>query len=311
MKTRILFIIAIIGIATGVISVIVYNQKIPTQPPITVSYNPYTAGIYATGIVESYQENGSNVNIFPEVSSRITNILVKDGAVVKKDTPLMTLDDSVQRGIVEKDAAQISYAQANLLNVQEQLDKIQKSYDLNPKSISLNTLDNAINAVEIAKESVKVAQGQYDSDKALLDKYVIYAPIDGVVLRIVPAIGDYTAVAIGSYDPYTQGFLPAIQMGVETQHLQVRAYIDEILVPQLPASTKLEATMFIRGLQNHGIALEFSNIQPYTIPNIELSDQRNERVDVRVLPIIFKFERPSDINVFPGQLVDVYIKGKP
>ena len=31
------------------------------------------------------------------------------------------------------------------------------------------------------------------------------------------------------------------------------------------------------------------------------------RVDVRVLPLIFRFERPKELNVFPGQLVDVYI----
>jgi HlyD family secretion protein len=28
------------------------------------------------------------------------------------------------------------------------------------------------------------------------------------------------------------------------------------------------------------------------------------------LPIIFKFKKPEDINIFPGQLVDVYLKGK-
>ena len=32
-----------------------------------------------------------------------------------------------------------------------------------------------------------------------------------------------------------------------------------------------------------------------------------ERVDVRVLPIIFKVEKPKDVNLFPGELVDVYI----
>ena len=64
-------------------------------------------------------------------------------------------------------------------------------------------------------------------------------------------------------------------------------------------------------MNNKAVPLEYVNIQPYTIPNIELSDQRNERVDVRVLPIIFKLKRPEDINIFPGQLVDIYIKGNP
>ncbi len=30
-------------------------------------------------------------------------------------------------------------------------------------------------------------------------------------------------------------------------------------------------------------------------------------MDVRVLPVIFRFERPKEVDVYPGQLVDVYI----
>jgi HlyD family secretion protein len=33
-------------------------------------------------------------------------------------------------------------------------------------------------------------------------------------------------------------------------------------------------------------------------------------VDVRVLPVIFRFQRPTDVAVYPGQLVDVYIQVK-
>jgi len=311
MKTKSLFIIAILGIFAGIASVIVYNQKVKVQPPLAISYNPYEAGIYVTGIIESDQINGSNVNIYSEVSSRVTEILVVNGQNVTKETPLMKLDNSVQQGIVEKDLATVRYAEANLLDLQEQLAKLQTAYNLNAKSVSRNDLDNAINAVAIAEESVDVARGQYVADKALLDKYTIYSPIDGVILRIVPAIGDYSSVAVGSWDTYTQSFLPPLQLGVVTPNLQVRTYVDEILVPQLPLLEKLTATLFVRGMQNKSIPLVFSSIQPYTIPNIELSNERNERVDVRVLPILFKFKKPEDINLFPGQLVDVYIKANP
>ncbi|MBU2823927.1 efflux RND transporter periplasmic adaptor subunit, partial [Acidithiobacillus ferrooxidans] len=33
-------------------------------------------------------------------------------------------------------------------------------------------------------------------------------------------------------------------------------------------------------------------------------------VDVRVLPILFKFKIPAHMNLFPGELVDVYIGKK-
>ena len=53
--------------------------------------------------------------------------------------------------------------------------------------------------------------------------------------------------------------------------------------------------------------LTFVRVQPYVSPKIELSDQRQERVDLRVLPVIFEFTPPPHVAVYPGQLVDVYI----
>lgn len=175
--------------------------------------------------------------------------------------------------------------------------------------MSLNALDNAIYGANLAKDSIQIAEKQYLSDLALLDKYVVKSPIDGTILRIASTVGDY-ATTSGTYETYTQGFIPTITMGIVTPYLQVRAYLDEILVPKLPEPTKFKAKLFIRGMNNKSIDLEFSYIQPYTISNIELSDQRNERVDVRVLPIVFKFKKPTDIRMYPGQLVDVYIAGK-
>lgn len=309
MKIKSLLVIASVGILAGLISVFIYKERVKAQPPIAVNYNPYDAGVFATGIVESYQTNGSNINIFPEVSGKVTHIFVKDGQIIKKNSSILAIDDTVQREIVEKDAAQIRYASANLVNVQQQLEKIKKSYTINPKSISKNVLDNAVNAVKIANENLNIADAQYKSDKALWDKYIIRSPIDGVVFRVVAVTGGYVS-SQGSYDTYTQSMLPTVQMGVVTPYLQVRCFLDEILVPKLPSSSKLTATMYIRGLNNKSIPLEFVNIQPFTIPNIQLSDERNQRVDVRVLPIIFKFVKPNDVNVFPGQLVDIYIKGK-
>ncbi len=310
MNIRWLVILACIGILVGITSVVIYNEKIKTQKPVAVSYNPYKAGIYATGIVESYQPDGSNVNIYPEVSGRVTQVFVSDGEKVKANTPIFAIDDTVQKEVVAKDIAAVKYAQANLINVEQQLQKIQVSYNINPKSISRNTLDNAINSVKIAQQNVYVTMGQYKSDEALWAKYIVRTTTEGIVFRVVVAKGSYTSPQ-GNYDSYTQSFLPAVQMGVITPYLQVRCYVDEILTPRLPQSKQLLATLFVRGLNNYGIPLQFLSIQPFTIPNIELSDERNERVDVRVLPIIFRFTKPSDINIFPGQLVDIYIKSKP
>jgi HlyD family secretion protein len=67
--------------------------------------------------------------------------------------------------------------------------------------------------------------------------------------------------------------------------------------------------MFIRGTDT-GVPLEYVRVQPYVSPKIELSDERLERVDVRVLPVIFRFKRSKDLSVYPGLLVDVYVAEK-
>ena len=110
----------------------------------------------------------------------------------------------------------------------------------------------------------------------------------------------------GAYDTYTQGMDPILVIGSPQASLNVRCYVDEILVPRLPAFTKMRAEMSIRG-SDQKLPLTYVRVQPYVSPKIELSDQRTERVDVRVLPIIFRIENTKNVNVYPGELVDVYI----
>jgi HlyD family secretion protein len=68
----------------------------------------------------------------------------------------------------------------------------------------------------------------------------------------------------------------------------------------------MKAQASIRGT-NLKLPLDYVRTQPLVSPKIQLSDQRTERVDVRVLPVIFRIQKGENINLFPGQLVDVYI----
>jgi HlyD family secretion protein len=126
------------------------------------------------------------------------------------------------------------------------------------------------------------------------------------VLAIGTSVGSYVSPQ-GAYDSYTQAFGPAITMGHATQYLGVRCFIDEILIPRLPSTEHMEARMFIRGT-NQSVPLEFVRVQPHVQPKIQLSNQRTERVDVRVLPIIFRFQPTPAMQTYPGVLVDVYVR---
>jgi HlyD family secretion protein len=360
-RNKILFSLAIIGLIAGLVSAYILGKQKKPQPPVfTPASNPYEKGIYANGIIESYQTNGVNINIYPEVSGVITKILGSEGETVQKGEPLLMLDDSVQRAVVEQQKsqaeaalallmelkaeprrenleiakAQVDSASASLKSAQDSYDKQMKSYELDPGSISRDVLDTSENTMKLARANLEVARRQYELTKAgawiyeiknqesqynsfkssfqasnaLLAKYIIKAPVDGTILSMNTAVGSYVS-GQGTYDTYTQGLSPLLVMGSSQTYLGVRCYIDEILVPRLPQASRMSARMLVRGT-NISIPLEFVRVQPYVTPKIQLSNQRTEKVDVRTLPVIFRFVKPKNIDIYPGQLVDVYVGEK-
>ncbi len=360
MKPKFLLALVILGLVGGLVSAYVYGIRgKPLPPAYNPAQNPYAKGIYANGIIESYQSNGANINIYPEVPGTVTRILVKEGDQVNAAAPLLLIDDSVQKATVEQQKAQaeaalamlrelkaqprsevlrvskaqVDYAAAQLRTSRDTMVKLRKSSALDPKSVSKDQLDTAENTVKANQANLGVMRRQYELTKAgawiydvqnqqhlyealsktyasgaaLLAKYTLRAPVDGVVLAINAAVGSFASPQ-GIYDTYTQGSDPVMVMSYSQQpYLEVRCYIDEILIPRMSPASKMNAQMLIRGTTDR-IPLEFERIQPYVSPKIELSDQRTERVDVRVLPVLFRFKPPKDMNIYPGQLVDIYVE---
>jgi len=306
MRNKILIGVAIFGILLGVGSAFFMKLRTKSEPPaFRPASNPYRSGIYANGIIESAQQSGANVNIYPEVSGTVMKILVSEGAQVKNGTPLLMLDDTVQRSTAESSRASVAVAEAALGNVQSQYEKLKVSWNLDPRSVSRDALDTASNTVHSAKASLELARKQYDAANALLGKYTLTAHSDGTILAINTSVGSYIS-SQGGYNSYTSGYVPVIVMGNPDNSLQVRCYVDEILIQRLPEPKRINASMSIRGTTIK-IPLKFVRFQPNVTPKIELSSQRTERVDVRVLPLIFSFEKPESLTLYPGQLVDIYI----
>ncbi len=358
MRNKILFALSFIGILAGCSAAYIFGLS---KPALSAVFNPvsdpYVSGIYAEGIVESVQSSGENINIYPEVPGTVQQVFVAEGQQVTKGTPLLQIDDSVQRATTEQQKsaaqaalsmldelkaeprqenldvaeAQVVAAQASLKNANDQLRKQDAAYEMDPRTVSKDALDSARNAKAVAEANLDVAtkqrnltkagawifdirnqQNQYDAleksylaSSALLAKYTLRAPADGVVLAIGTMNGNYVSPQ-GGYESYSQGMTPVIVLGAPQASLQVRCYVDEILVPKLPPQSKIKAQMSVRG-SNVRVPLDFVRVQPLVSPKIELSDERQERVDVRVLPIIFTAEKPKEVSLYPGELVDVYI----
>lgn len=361
MKHRLVFAAAFAGFVASVVAAWVFGIQQPPQPPVfQPAANPYAHGVYATGIVESDQPAGANVNLYPDVSGAVTRLYVHDGDRVKAGDILLTIDDTVQRASAEQLAAQavaaqalldelkaqprpetrdvadaqVKAAQASLKMAQDTYAKQKEAWDIDPKAVSRDVLDSAENAMHVARANLDVVsrqdrltragawvydvrnqQGQVDalrqaaaSAEALLAHYTLRAPSDGVVLAVNTAQGSYLSQQ-GVYDTYTQGMEPVVVLGSAPERLAVRCYVDEILISRLPPPDRLQARMTVRGA-NIEANLAFERIQPYVTPKIELSDQRTERVDLRVLPVIFRIEPKAGLRLYPGQIVDVYIAAR-
>jgi HlyD family secretion protein len=230
--------------------------------------------------------------------------------------------------------SQVDLAASNLKVARDQDDKRRASFAIDPKSISKDVLDTADDVVRQAAAALDVARKQFDLTRAgawnydivnqqrtaealqqsylaalaLLRKYTLKAGVDGVVLAVNASAGSYVS-PLGAFDAYTQGQDPLVVMSGPQERLDVRCYVDEILVSRLPPADRIQAQMSIRGTDIK-VPLEFVRVQPYVSPKIELSNQRQEKVDLRVLPVIFRFRMSSATMAYPGQLVDVFIGQK-
>ncbi len=357
MRNRIIFSLAIVGVLAGLAAAYLFGIQRKAQPPVFApATSPYATAIFANGIIESDQTSGSNINVYPDVSGPVTQVLVKEGQSVTAGAVLLKIDDSVQKQTTaqlhsqaeaalallnelkaepRKETLEIARSQVDLAVSavkanRDQYDKDRASFDADPHSISKSVLDIAEDAVQQADAALEVARRQYDLTRAgawsydirnqqktydslmqayeaadaLLVKYTIRTQKDGVVLALYATAGNYVS-PLGVYDTYTQGQDPILVIGPPQEYLGVRCFVDEILVSRLPNAWHIRAQMSIRG-SDVKVPLEFVRVQPYVTPKIELSNERQEQVDLRVLPVIFRF-RKQDAPVYPGQEVDVYI----
>lgn len=147
-----------------------------------------------------------------------------------------------------------------------------------------------------AEAKLAQAKAALKGAKADLDKTVVKAPVDGVILKVNVRLGEYAQA----------GVLPSPLMTMgRVDPLHVRVDIDEAdswrVHPDSPAIARL------RGNPAISVNLRFVRFEPYVLPKRSLSGDVSERVDTRVLQAIYAFT-PKDFPAFVGQQVDVFVK---
>ena len=305
---QVTFYIAIAGFV-GVFLLVKQMQQRPPAPPPAVepARSPFAASVAATGILEAAREN---VKIAAPKAALIQKIAVEVGSKVKAGDVILQLDDREARARLNTLRAQLEAARAAL-----QADRVMQA----------DSADQLTRAAQLAKDNVisvderkrrefaaqnwdaRIAKGEADlkameaqiaQSQTELDVLTVRAPRDGTILQVNVRAGEFAG---------TTPTEPLLILG-EVEKLQVRAEVDEQNAPLVEANRP--AVAYLKGDTLRKLPLRFVRIEPFVIPKRSLTGDSAERVDTRVLQIIFELDRP-EVPLYVGQQVDVFIERAP
>ena len=188
-------------------------------------------------------------------------------------------------------AARLEQAQAKLAQSTAELARYDEAGQEGP----------AILTARSAVEQARAALSKAETDRLLL---TAEAPIDGTVLQVNIRPGEFAQAGMMT--------TPLVVMGALSP-LNVRIDIDEADIPRLRPGARAWASP--RGGGALKIPLQFVRIEPLVTPKKSLTGAGTERVDTRVLTVIYRFS-PQDLpngagEVFPGQQMDIFIEAAP
>lgn len=337
--------IAVLSLIFAAISVArltpVESKVEPHAPPPSGSF---AGQVGAVGIVEASSEN---IAVSLPVPGLVTAVYVRAGDRVAKGQKLFSLDDrDVRAELALREAnlelakaklsrleasprpeevppaeARVREAEAQLSDAQVQLEMMESVRD--KRAIRAEDLERRRRAVDIgkakvaqaasalallragtwskdtdvAKAEVQQAASQVERVRADFQRLTVVAPIAGEILQCKVRLGEYAAAG-----PLAQ---PLMLLGSVGQ-LHVRADVDERDAPRVKPEANVVA--FVRGDASVRRPLRFVRFEPFVVPKKNLTNGATERVDTRVLQVIYALDKGAP--VLPGQQMDVLIESK-
>jgi HlyD family secretion protein len=345
MKIRfiILPIISVLGIGLAVYLVYKQSRPAPTAPPSgQPTKSPFSNRVAGSGLVEPATEI---MNIGTSISGTVQSVSVKEGQLVKKGDILFTIDqrDTVAQLGAAKAKLEVANRKVEQLKSMphaEDVDRAkaivaQRQSAVNDATLRLERLNavedqSAISANErptrmfemsltksrldeAKSELARMMIGTYpedlavavaeakvaDADVAMLQTDLLQsdvkAPIDGTVLRVNARAGEFASAGA-----LREGL---VVMGQLTP-LHIRVDVDELDAWRFDPNGK--AVAVLRGGKIVEFPIEYVRTVPVVIPKRTLTGENSERIDTRVMEMIYRFTQDNP-KVLPGQLLDVYI----
>jgi RND family efflux transporter MFP subunit len=249
--------------------------------------------ISGTGIVEA---SSRNISIGAHLPGIVARVHVKVGERVKAGSPLFSIDDRARLADLAVREARVREAEANLQDLRAQLEIAQKVKD--PRAISMDDLNKRRFATQAAEARLAYAASEVKAERVDIDRLTVRSPIEGDVLQV--------NIRPGEYAPSGVTVQPLILLG-SLDRLHVRVDIDENDAWRF--QQQAPAVAFVRGNPSLKTNLRFEYVEKYVIPKRSLTGESAERADTRVMQVVYSFGR-SDLSVYPGQLMDVYIEDR-
>ncbi|GJQ28862.1 MAG: hypothetical protein HBSAPP03_07460 [Phycisphaerae bacterium] len=344
MARWITIILSVVGLAVGVYAVSTADTppvSLPLARPAAV--NPYARGVSALGLVEP---TGRDVGVVAPEPGLVVGVHAGVGDRVKKGDALFELDSRALRAELLRAEAAVALAQAEIDRwhalprtedvppleaavararalLKDREENLKATQDAaargggNEREVSSATFAVEAARAEAARaeaDLAKVKAGGWRPDlavaeaalaqrraevealKVLMDRLVVRSPRDGVVLRREIEAGEYAG---------TDRRTPAMIVG-DLAKLSVRAQVDEEDIALVTARSRAVART--RGAASAEVRLKLTRIEPYARPKRDLAGDNLERVDTRVIDVVFEVEGEVATPLYPGQAVDVFIE---
>ncbi len=288
-------VLALAGLAFAIFTVVFPAKTPPPAAPVSAAPQPpYQAFVAGSGIVEASSEN---ISIGTQIAGIVSMIHVHVGSDVKVGDPLFTIDERAVRAELATRHAAVQVADAQLADAKY---KRQLSEALAAERIA-TVEERERNRFAAQKAEAQLAQSHAElkSSETELERLTVRAPVDGQVLQLKVHLGEFAPTG-----PPPAGQPPLILLGSVTP-LNVRVDVDENDASLVQAGAP--ATGYVRGNTQLNTPLKFVRFEPYVVPKKSLTGESTERVDTRVLQVIFSFERNA-LPVFVGQQMDVFIE---
>ena len=141
----------------------------------------------------SYIEAINEVNLLPQVTGTIENILFEEGSLVKEGDVLFEIDPSKYQAAFDLAKAKLDSAQANLVKAERDYERQVKLS--NEKFASKATFDMSESAYLQAKAAVEEAKANLDVASIDLDNTKVVAPISGKVGKALVTKGNYVVAS--------------------------------------------------------------------------------------------------------------------